>query len=103
MSNSVLDDLVGKVISSIDYTSDGVDFTISDGEKFSYYCYGDCCANAYIESFDNVDWLLNQEIISVEDLFIKTEGGMCDCTDYHRYEISSRKGTASIEFRVSHN
>jgi hypothetical protein len=28
---------------------------------------------------------------------------MCDCTDYHRYEISSRKGTASIEFRVSHN
>lgn len=99
-----MEKIIGYIIKEI-YDDDGLVFILEkDNKKYKavYELYGDCCAYPYIESFDNKDWLINQEVISAEHFYLDSVGDD-DVIDYHRYEISSRKGTASIEFRVSHN
>jgi len=96
-------ELLNKKIKEIDWDADGIHFTTFDGETFKYVPMGDCCAHAYIESFDNVDWLIGEEIISGDHLTFNSEDTEYGVIDYHRYSISSKKGTASIELRVSHN
>lgn len=105
-----MDELLNETILDIFYDHSYLKFYLKSNVTVVYELCGDCCAAPYIESFDNKDWLINEKVIStesyssyptsIEEIQVELDS---ESIDYHRYEISTRKGTASIEFRVSHN
>jgi hypothetical protein len=98
------EDLVGEKILSIKESNNSNNLDIeTENHIYKYETYGDYCANAYIESIDNIDWLINEKVISTNSFRYNSEKLNYEVIDYHRYEISSAKGTCSIELRVSHN
>lgn len=98
------EELVGEKILSIELSNGSRDLSIeTENHLYKYEANGDCCANAYIESIDNIDWLINEEVMYTNSLRLDSEELEYSVIDYHRYEISSAKGTCSIELRVSHN
>ncbi len=99
-------ELVGKNIVSIhlNSASDIVYFTDSEGKIYSYEARGDCCSTAYIEHINNVEFALgivrsiNRAVVN-----INSDEDSCDCLDAYYYNISTDKGTATLEMRLSHN
>lgn len=104
--SDVFENLIGKVVRQIRIESGEsyIQVDTDDGDKFYYHCYGDCCANAYVEHISGIDALLGQEVISVDsyDAGSKNDGEF-GVSDYTRYTICTAQGSFEIELRVDHN
>lgn len=103
--SSDLDVLVGITIAEVN-VSDGmndIQFVTTNKQKFHFQCYGECCANPYIETLENVKDLIGQEITEVSADSKRLENNDYDVVDATFYTIKSLKGRCFIDFRVSHN
>jgi hypothetical protein len=105
--------LIGNVVAKLEVTSDCARFTLADGTTFDLGVEGDCCSCSYYESVQNPEWLLGQEVRSID---WNAETG-ASYTDEQRakdeaqnhyiavygFSISTDKGTCVFEFRNDSN
>lgn len=82
---------------------------LASGEV-GYNAIGDCCSQSWIESLDNFDELVGQEIVeanadlSSDPITGESEPEYSDVISYTRYTLRGNKGTlAVVEFRNNSN
>lgn len=98
--------LIGKTIFSISVgpEKEWIEFIITDGEKFHYDAFGDCCSSSWIESIEDIDNLIGETVISVDAKHIRRgEEGTYECLEVMNYDINTSKGACTIDFRNASN
>ena len=93
-------DLVEKTITKIDWNSEEVTFFTKD-KSYRFTAEGDCCSLTWIESFDGVEDILGDRIMSIDVLDI-------DSQDYgekkfYGYRFNTINASAILDFRNNSN
>jgi hypothetical protein len=100
-----LDVLIGKKVESVwlNEDSDHLLFKTNGGD-FCFYCVGECCSHSWIESIEDIESILGNEITEIVEHDISSgETEEHECLDVMNYDIKSLKGTCTIDFRNSSN
>ncbi len=110
--NDELDFLIGKIVVGVyvNHEKTLLEFHCISKETSRVDCYclavqADCCSDSYINSMDDFDSILNQEVLSVEvsetieEEFENENNSDNNCLRYCFVTIKSIKGRATIDFR----
>lgn len=99
-------ELIGKEIKSV-YISEGKEcicFNLEDNNRYLYYAIGECCAQAFFESINNIEYIYGT-VSKVEELSfrrtLREEDG--DVEELFGIKLTTNKGIVDIEMRLDHN
>lgn len=105
--DSVISELLGKVISKIDKLNDEIVFTLEDGTQYKMYHSQDCCEYVRIEDITgDVDDLIGYPITLAEESTNSTEppaGGSDESYLWTYYRLATVKGYVTIRWFGSSN
>lgn len=102
-----LSELKGLSIKSVEMTADkkAIRFNVKDRESLVFYADGDCCSSSWIEHIEGVERLKGR-VTEVEELDLPgggQDGDYGEVIAVYGYGITTRKGTAVIDFRNASN
>lgn len=106
-----LDDLIGKIILEvrIDPENTYIQF-LTDEEVLSYYTYGDCCSESWINHISGIQALLGEKILKIDEIEMPElndgeEGfsGKQDVDKIYSYKMFTGNGVCELEMRNSSN
>lgn len=100
-------ELINKKVSKVFLNEDKtyITFECDDGSRLTWYAYGDCCSNSWIEHIDGIHNILNSTIESIEEI----DGQVIDNHPDHDYlsiyfyKFKTSSGYAQIDMRNSSN
>lgn len=105
-----LEDLVGKIITSIDVNKDQTEiiFTTEDNHKYKMYHSQECCEYVYIEDIcGDISDLLNSPILLAEEVSNNPTPDKLDEYDesytWTFYKFSTMKGSVTIRWYGTSN
>lgn len=111
-----MQELAGKIIKKIEISDDqeSIIFTTKDNQEIGYFTWGDCCSTSWFAHISGLKNLLDQEILSIDDskylstiekaeTEIKQKEEYFDCLAIYGYDIYTKKGICTIEFRNDSN
>lgn len=109
---TILDELIGRTITSIQ-VDNGQHYLVfkTDApfwETFAYEAVGDCCSESWFAEFLGVDTLLNQKVLSVQnielpDYNVEDGRGRQEEDRVYGYRFTTARGYADLIFRNSSN
>jgi hypothetical protein len=103
MDMGIAENLVGQVVHSLKIVNGHLTLVLDQGIA-TLDAEGDCCAHAWVESFNN-SATLPARITGWEHRERKAahEGGYDNVVDYDFYLLKTESGYIDIELRTSHN
>jgi len=101
-------ELIGKTITKIKISEEDtmIAFYCSDGKRFVYDALGECCSTTWFADITGIEDLLNQEVLSVENLEVPwVEDGRCrqEYDEFYGISVKTIKGNATFIYRNSSN
>lgn len=79
-------------------------FIVADGPPLAFVAVGDCCSAAFFFQLSGFEDLIGEVVTEVDESeTTDKEAAAHDVVSTTFYTIKSRKGRASIEFRLEHN
>ncbi len=103
-------ELINSVVSSVEINRDKtlIKFNTDKG-SFTYYTYGDCCSNSWMEHVSGLNELIGHEVISTSEVDLDRvleldEYGYTDnCLEIYNSIACTAKGRFVIEYRNESN
>lgn len=106
-----LDDLIGKVIHEVRIDPENTEIQfITDEEVLSYYTYGECCSESWIQHISGLQALIGERVLKVDEIEMPEindgeEGfsGRQYVDKIYSYKMFTGNGVCELEMRNASN
>ena len=104
---SVMEDLVGKVVTGLEISTDQMILVVSHDSGKSFYVTGsDCCSETWIADIVGVSNLIGQRVLKTENVEVPyVDDGRCrqDVDEFYGVKLTTTRGYVDIVYRCSSN
>jgi len=76
---SIINELLGKILTDIQLTDDEIIFSTSDGRRYMMYHCQDCCESVYVEDIiGDINDLIGSELVEAEEVSFRDKKDLPD-------------------------